>query len=152
MWEKKKKKGMRWCVLVGASSRLLVGPVSGSVNIYRAFALRFQASSICLVPIRNEKKKKKKTNGKPKKEKRTAPNRSFNFPATPPGPGGTCFPGIPVTLMAAFLFLIPTRHSSKKSRSCTAVKISEGSLLGEARWDFAWGVVMMGRSERREEG
>ena len=84
-----------------------------------------------------------------KGKKRTAPNKSFIFPATPPGPGGTCLPGIPVTLIAALFSLpaISTRHSSKKSRSCTAVKASAGSLDAEARCDLACGVVMMGRSE-----
>lgn len=76
----------------------------------------------------------------------TAPNKSFIFPATPPGPGGTCFPGMPVTLIAALdsLPAISTRHSSKKSRSCTAVKAS--LLEADARCDLACGVVMMGRS------
>ncbi len=39
--------------------------------------------------------------------------------------------------------------SWKKSRSWTAVKASSG-LLESARWVLAWGVVMMGRSRRRE--
>lgn len=93
---------------------------------------------------RTEKRKEEEK----RRTKLTAPNKSLIFPATPPGPGGTCFPGIPVTLIAAFLPLISTRHSSKKSRSYTAVKASEGSLLAEERWDLACGVVMMGRSER----
>ena len=75
----------------------------------------------------------------------TAPNKSFIFPATPPGPGGTCFPGMPVTLIFAFLPLISTRHSSKWSRSYTAVKGSEEEEE-EERCDLACGVVMMGRS------
>ena len=74
----------------------------------------------------------------------TAPSKSFIFPAMPPGPGGTCFPGMPVTLIFAFLPLISTRHSSKWSRSCTAVNGSEEEE--EERCDLACGVVMMGRS------
>ncbi len=86
--------------------------------------------------------------------KPTAPNKSFIFPTTPPGPGGTCFPGMPVTLKAALVPLpaISTMHSSKKSRSCTAVKASEGSLDADARCDLACGVVMMGRSGGLEGG
>lgn len=42
-----------------------------------------------------------------------------------------------------------TNMSWKKSRSWTAVKASSG-LLESARWVLAWGVVMMGRSRRRE--
>lgn len=80
--------------------------------------------------------------------KLTAATMSFNVPNTP---GGTCFPGIPVNLTAAF-FVEPamsTRISSKKSKSWTAVKASPAPL--DARWDLACGVVMMGRERRRED-
>ncbi len=61
---------------------------------------------------------------------------------------------MPVTLKAALVPLpaISTMHSSKKSRSCTAVKASEGSLDADARCDLACGVVMMGRSGGLEGG
>lgn len=82
--------------------------------------------------------------------RRTAPRRSLT---TFNGPGGTCFPGIPVTLNAGFLpappaCATPTSMLSKKSSACTCVKASPGSLL--VRCAFAWGVVMMGRSRRSE--
>ena len=85
---------------------------------------------------------------KTKAKKPTAFKRSFIVLKTP---GGTCFPGIPVTLIAGFfssLDLISTIISSKKSRSCTEVKDSFSPL--PVRCCFAWGVVMMGISRRRE--
>ena len=83
-----------------------------------------------------------------KQEKLTASTTSFNVPNTP---GGTCFPGMPVTLTAAFFSdpAMSTRISSKKSKSWTAVKASPAPL--DARWDLACGVVMMGRERRRED-
>ena len=78
--------------------------------------------------------------------KPTAPKKSFTFPTHPPGPGGTCFPGMAVTLTAASPPAIRTKHSSHTSRSVTAVKASAGPLDAAARCDLACGVVMMGRS------
>lgn len=87
----------------------------------------------------------------------TALNRSFIFPITPPGPGGTCFPGMPVTLILGTFFpwlgsfaAISTSMSSKKSRSCTEVNASPSSFAESVRCDLACGVVIMGRSRRRE--
>lgn len=78
--------------------------------------------------------------------KPTAPKKSFTFPTHPPGPGGTCFPGMAVTLTAASPPAIRTKHSSHTSRSVTAVNASAGPLDAAARCDLACGVVMMGRS------
>ena len=82
----------------------------------------------------------------------TAFTKSFKVPRAP---GGTCLPGIPVTLIAGW-FVLPgasdstlMSKSSKKSRACTAVKASASGLLC-TRCCLACGVVMIGRSRRRD--
>lgn len=69
--------------------------------------------------------------------------------------GSTCFPGIPVTLIAGTFEppSDPWRISSimlwKKPRSYTDVKASPASGL-LARCDFAWEVVIIGRERRSD--
>ena len=75
--------------------------------------------------------------------------------AVPINPSGTCFPGIPVTFKPGILDLpsepFPTASTimlSKKSNACTLSNASPDPF--PSRCDLAWGVVMMGRSRRRE--
>lgn len=101
------------------------------------------------------------------KEERTAFARSFNVCNICPG---TCFPGIAVTLIRGCRFVLESAvpiivWSSSPTVLCLFTSIiicchtsSSNTLLKDSpgpgldvKWDFACGVVMMGRSRRRED-